>query len=138
MLDGDLAGVFALVRQVGQITPHSGGGVVRLDPHIDQSLNDLVRGHGRTDVVIDHMKAGKPILCGYSRWWGLRIAPYALNVTIDASVSVSRRRTHRHSNGDADRRSGVDETHAGIIPCSPDLTNDQSEEATANQALDGA
>ena len=111
----DFAGVFVLVRQVGQITPHSGGGVLRLDTHIDQSPNYFVRGHSGTDVVIDHMKAGKPILCADSRWWGLCIAPDALNVAIDARFSVSWRRTHRHGDGDAGRRSGVDKTHPGII-----------------------
>lgn len=125
-LSGRLRRRFALVRQVGQITPHSGGGVLRLDSHNDQSANYFVRGDGGTDVVIDHMNAGKPILGCYSRGWRRGTAPDALGVTHGARFSVSRRRTHRHSNGDADRRSGVDKTHPGIIARSSSLTTTNS------------
>ena len=65
------------------------------------------------------MDAGKPIFCIYPWRRGLRIAAYATNVTIDASVSVSRRRPDQHNRGDeldggshADRRSDIDGTHA--------------------------
>lgn len=65
------------------------------------------------------MNAGKPILCIYPRRRGLRVASQATSVTIDASVSVSRRRPDQHNRGDeqdgdgrADRRNDIDETHA--------------------------
>jgi hypothetical protein len=63
------------------------------------------------------MNAGKPIFCTYPRRRRLGAAPYATSVSIDAGVSVSRRRPHQHDRGDerdgdghADHRSDIDGT----------------------------
>lgn len=116
-------------RLVGQKTPHSGSGIVRRDSHVDQSLNYLGRGNTTIEIVLDHMNARKPNFRIYPRRRRLRVATYATNVTIDASVSVSRGRPHQHArgneqngNGHSSRRSSsltaaeIGDLHRNLLP----------------------
>jgi len=116
-------------RLVGHKTPHSGNGIVRLDSHTHQNLSYLGRGNTRIEIRRHHMNAGKPIFCTYPRRRWLRVTSQALNVTIDASVGVSRR-LHQHDRGDeqdgdgqADRRSDTDGTHTHKYPAYRDGYN---------------
>jgi hypothetical protein len=108
---------------VGHKTPHSGNGIVRIDSHTHQNLSYLGRGSTSIEIRRYHMNAGKPIFCTYPRRRWLCVASEALNVTIDASVGVSRRRLHQHDRGDeqdgdghADRRRDRGGTHTHKCP----------------------
>ena len=110
------------MRQGDQITLHLLDGIFLLDSHFHQPLHYLGRGHARNDIRINDMDAGEPIFCTHARRRGLRTASYATCVTTGASFSVGWRRPHKHSDGHADRRSDIDETHVGIITRSHCLT----------------